>query len=106
LLEVANAWDFLDMDEETEELAWRRKIFRTPWKRKLAIWVLPILYFLCASVSLYLAYLCLTGGFEAKTLLIAWTYVVLSAIGALAALSYGDNLKNADRAASRWLGMT
>jgi len=30
LAEVASAWDFLEMDDETSELSWRRKWWRAP----------------------------------------------------------------------------
>lgn len=106
LLEVANAWDFIDMDDETGELFWRRKILRSVKARLVLIRVLAILYFVLASISLFLAYLCLTGSFDGRTLWIAWAYVLLSGGVALGALMYGDNLRDAHKVVHRWLGMT
>lgn len=105
LLEVAAAWDFVDMDEETGELSWRRRCFRAATTRKIVARALAVLYFLLGTASLWLAYLSVTGVFHGKQLWIAWTYVVLCALGALACLLYGDALRGADRAARRWLGM-
>lgn len=105
LLEVGRAWDFIDMDDETGELFWRRKFFRPAWARNTAIVLLAAAYFVLACAAILLAYVCLTGNFDGKALWIAWTYAILSALGALAALTYGDNLKDASKAISRWLGL-
>lgn len=105
LLEVASAWSFIDMDDETNELSWRIKAFRSARLRKLCIAVLALLYFVLAFVSLSLVYVCLSGDVEGKVLRIGWTYAVLTGVGAFAALSYGDNLKDAHVAVSRWLGL-
>ncbi len=106
LLEVAAAWDFIDMDDETGELGWRRKRLRSVKARSWIIRILDVAYFVLASVSLWLAYLCVSGTFRGTTLWIAWVYVILGGSGAFGCLAYGDNLKDADRAARRWLGMT
>ena len=105
LAEVALAWDFLEMDDETAELSWRRGWWKTARNRKFAINALAIFYFLLAAISLWLGYVCLTGSLEGKALWIAWSYAILSAFGAASCLSYGDNMKGADRAARRWLGI-
>lgn len=105
LLEVASAWSFIDVDDETNELSWRIKAFRSARFRKFSITVLAALYFVLAFVSLTLAYVCLSGDVEGKMLRIGWTYVVLTGLGAFAALAYGDNLKDAHVAVSRWLGL-
>lgn len=105
LLEVGGAWRFIDMDDETGELTWRRKCLRTARTRRVVVWVLNVVYFGLAGTSLWLAYLCLSGRFDGHTLWVAWTYVVLCGGGAFAALAYGDGLNDASRAATRWLGM-
>jgi hypothetical protein len=105
LLEVAAAWDFIDMDDETGELSWRRSWFHTAMTRKIVVRTLAFLYFLLGIAALSLAYLSVTGAFDGKQLWLAWTYTVLSAFGAFWCLSYSDTLRDADRAARRWLGM-
>lgn len=105
LLEVAGAWDFLDMDDETGQLTWRRKRFRVASARKFAVRALNVLYFVLASISLWLAYLCVTGALAGGTLWAAWAYAIMSGFAAFGCLAYGDNLKDADKAARRWLGM-
>lgn len=106
LLEVGAAWDFIDIDDETGELMWRRSGLRTAKAREWIALALGALYFLLASLSLWLTYLCVKGIFVGDALWVAWVYAVLSGLGAFGCLFYGDNLKNADRAARRWLGMT
>lgn len=105
LLEVASAWSFIDIDDETNELSWRIKAFRSARFRKFSIAALAVLYFVLAFVSLTLLYVCMSGDLEGKVLQIAWAYVVLTGFGAFAALAYGDNLKDAHVAVSRWLGL-
>lgn len=105
LLEVGATWDFFEMNDETGVLTWRRESLRSVETRKILIRVLVGLYVVLGSVSLWLAYSCLTGVFEGRTLWVAWVYVVLGAFSAFGCLSYGDNLKGADKAARRWLGI-
>ncbi len=106
LLEVGVAWDFIDMDDETGELSWRRKIFRTARARKIVVRTLRLVYFGLASLALWLIYLCLTGNADGHTLWVVWAYAILTAAGALAALAYSDNLNDASKAARRWLGLS
>ncbi len=106
LLEVGAAWDFIDMDDETGELSWRRKIFRTARARKIVVRTLRLVYFGLASLALWLIYLCLTGKADGHTLWVVWAYAILTAAGALAALAYSDNLNDASKAARRWLGLS
>jgi hypothetical protein len=105
LLEVGGAWDFIDMDDETGELTWRRKLFRAPRRRRVVVWTLNVAYFVLAATSLWLAYLCLTGQLDGRALWIAWVYAILCGAGAFAALAYGDSLNDASKAAERWLGL-
>lgn len=106
LFEVANAWDFLEMNDETGELSWRRKRLRSPRVRKVVVRIMFGLYFVSGSLSLYLAYLCWIGRLGSQNSWIAWVYVAIFGLGAFVALFYGDTLKDADKAARRWLGMT
>lgn len=105
LLEVSSAWDFLDMDDETQDLRWRRSRYASPRFRRVLGWVLTGLYFLLASCSLFLAYLVVVGGFGEKATVIAWAYVVLGSFGAFFCLAYQENLGGAGKAANRWLGL-
>lgn len=105
LLEVATAWDFLDMDDETGELRWRRGWLRAARARKVAVRVLDVLYFLLGTTSLGLGYLCMSGALKGSALWIGWVYTVLLGFVAFGCLAYGESLKCAHRAAGRWLGM-
>lgn len=106
LLEVSNSWDLLDLNDETGDLYWRRKILRSQKVRKRIILVFTIFYFVLAFISLTLAYHAMVGTFEGLTLWVAWAWTILTAFGAFSCLAYGDTLKEADKAARRWLGMS
>lgn len=105
LLEVSNAWDFLEMEDETEELRWRRSRYSSAKFRRVLGWVLTALYFVLASFALFLAYRAVIGGFGERVTVIAWIYVGLGLFGALFCLAYQENLSSAGKAANRWLGL-
>jgi len=105
LLEVATAWDFFDMDDQTGELRWRRDWLRAAKTRKIAVRLLDTFYLLLGTASFGLGYWCVSGALTGSKLWIGWIYAVLFGFGAFACLAYGDNLKGAHRAAGRWLGM-
>jgi len=105
LSEVAGVWDFLDMNDETGELYWRRSFLKSTRARKNAVRFLLVMYFILAFSALWLAYWSVIGRFEGNTLGVAWMYSVLGLLGAFFCLFYGEALKDADKAARRWLGM-
>lgn len=105
LLEVGNSWSFLDVDDASGELRWRRPMFARKDQRRRIVLSLNILYFLAAFASVVLVYLCLAGSFSGLTSAIAWLYVILGLSAAFASLSYADSLRDAGKAAERWLGM-
>lgn len=105
LLEVSNAWDFLEMEDETEEIRWRRPRYASAKFRKVLGWMLTALYFVLASFALFLAYRAVAGGFGERAIVIAWIYVGLCLFGAFFCLAYQENLSAAGKAANRWLGL-
>lgn len=105
LLEVGGAWGFIDMDDETGEIKWRRELFRTPRARRIVVRILSVVYFVLGVISLSLGYACVTGQMDGHALWIAWVYAILCGGGASAALVYGDSLNDAGKAAERWLGL-
>lgn len=105
LVEVANSWDLLDMDDETGDLDWRKKRFRKAKTRRNTVWLMSVLYFGLAAISLILGYRAITGDFVGLALWNAWAYTILCGVGAFGSLVYGDRLKEAGKAAQRWLGM-
>ena len=105
LLEVANSWELLDMDDETGSLHWRRKLFSSAKARRNIIWLMYTFYFGLAATSLVLGYRAITRDLEGLNLWVTWAYSILCAFGAFASLVYGDTLKDASKAAQRWLGM-
>lgn len=105
LLEVSNAWDFLEMEDETEDIRWRRPRYASAKFRKVLGWVLTVLYFVLASCALFLAYLAIAGGFGERSTAVAWIYVALGLFGGFFCLAHQENLRAAGKAANRWLGL-
>lgn len=105
LLEVSSAWDFLDMEDETQELRWRKPRYANAKFRKVLVWVLTALYFVLASFALFLAYRAIAGGLGERAAVIAWVYASLGFFGAFFCLAYQENLSAAGKAANRWLGL-
>jgi hypothetical protein len=105
LLEVADAWDLLDMANESGELHWRRRRFASPAFRRVLGWVLLASYFVLAGLALVLGYLNVVVGFDEIGPTVVWIYVLFMTLGAFWCLTYQENLKNAGKAAQRWLGL-
>lgn len=103
--EVANAWSFLDMNDETGEVFWRRRWFRSSIIRKVIVWAFPALYVVSASLALWFGWQAAMGRVQGIMMLAFWIYAVGSALAAAFFLTYGDNLKEAQRAAARWMGL-
>ena len=105
ILEVSTSWDFLDMDDETEGLRWRRPHFSNPRFRKRIGIALTVFYLISASCALFLSYAILIGGFSHTAAVIGWVYVGFGLFGAFVSLMYQESLRAAGKAANRWLGL-
>jgi hypothetical protein len=105
LLEVSAAWDFLDMDDETGEVYWRRRWLGSGRIRRLIFWCFPALYFVFAGIGFWLAYLGVRSPPEGGVGFGIWVYALACLGTAIFFLSYSDSLKEAHRAASPWLGL-
>lgn len=103
--EVANAWSFLDVNDETGEVFWRRRWLRSSIIRKAIVWAFPALYVVSASLALWFGWQAAMGRVQGIMMLAFWIYAVGSALAAAFFLTYGDNLKEAQRAAARWMGL-
>lgn len=105
LAEVAHVWDLLEMDDDTGELHWRRRWFARPAFRRLLGWLLLLSYFVLASTALFVAVRAGSGGFDETATVAAWLCVLVMGMAAFWCLGYQGTLKDAGKAAQRWLGL-
>lgn len=105
LAEVAHVWDLLEMDDDTGELHWRRRRFASPVYRRVLSWLLLLSYLVLASTALFLAIRAGKSGFGGTGLVIMWFLVLMMGVTAFWCLAYQGTLKDAGKAAQRWLGL-
>lgn len=105
LLEVSESWDFLDMDDETKEVKWKKERYSDPnkrnWSRRLFSWS----YFVCMGLALFIGYLMLATSLGPAYSAVGWVYVFFFAGLAFWCLSKSDGLNTANIAVPRWLGL-
>ena len=103
LLDVATAWELLDMSDKTGKIQWRAKRHQKPRHRQMERWVLMALYVMYAFVGFMLGYLALGAKSGALTSWVVWLYVVLFVGAAFYCLARHDTLVTAERAMERWI---
>jgi len=104
LLDVSDGWEFFIFDAATSLVRWRNPRHINTRTRKRKVLMLNVGYFSLGCPGLFLAYWIVAGRFMQQFAVVAWVYVVLAAIGAIACLIKGDRLKDAGLAAE-WLGL-
>ena len=105
LLEVCSAWEMLDIDDETGEIRWRRKLYRQVWFRQLARWGALVLYVVLASVAGLCALRAYAGGWDGVAPWVLWVYAGAAGVMAVRCLTYNFDIAQAHKAARRWLGL-
>lgn len=60
--EISNAWEFLEVDDETGEISWRRRFLQQARIRRAIIWGFPVLYAASAIFAVWMGYLAVTTG--------------------------------------------
>jgi len=105
MLEIANAWTFFDMDDETGEISWRRKFLSKTWARRAIIWGFPVFYAVSFMLAIWMGYLAVARSTTMLASVVLWVYASGLTLAAIFFLTYGDNLKDAERAARRWIGL-
>ncbi|WP_155617076.1 hypothetical protein [Xanthomonas translucens] len=104
LLDVSDGWELFTFDVATSQVRWLNPNYVNASTRKRKVLMLNVGYFLLGCPGLLLAYWILTEKLAQQFAVVAWVYVVLAAIGAIACLINSDQLKDAGRAAE-WLGL-
>ncbi|WP_115526957.1 MULTISPECIES: hypothetical protein [Xanthomonas] len=102
LLDVSDGWSLFTFDVATSQVHWRNPKNISAITRKRKVLMLNVGYFLLGCPGLFLAYWIVTGKLAQQFAVLAWVYVALAAIGAMACLIKGDQLTDAGRAAE-WL---
>lgn len=105
LLEVGSAWDMLDMDDETGEIRWRRKLHRRAWFRRSAKWISLVLYVVFAVIAGLCALRAYAGGWSFAAPWMLWLYAGSAGVFAARCLVYNTDIAQAHTAAKRWLGI-
>ncbi|CAE6709292.1 hypothetical protein XA1311A_06350 [Xanthomonas arboricola] len=102
LLDVSEGWGFFTFDVATSKVRWRNPKNISALTRKRKVLMLNAGYFLSGCPGFLLAYWIVAGKLGQQHAFVAWVYVALAAVGAIACLIKGEQLKDAGRAAE-WL---
>lgn len=106
LMEVASAWELIEVDDGTGSVIWRKKRHRSPiWRRWIARAHL-LGYFVSAMAAALLAYGLLAGDSGSPVSVSWWAWVVIGAVFALWSLHRHELLRDGSRSIKRWLGLS
>lgn len=105
IVDVANAWDLVEIDDATGEIRWRRKWFGNPKTRNIIAVALMVGYGVAAMVALLLGYILVIGKVTASVSFGYWLWVIIDVAVAWRCLSQSDLLLNGGKSLERWLGM-
>lgn len=105
IVDVANAWDLVEIDDSTGALHWRRKWYGNPKTRATVAMAFLAGYWLAGMGALLLGYVLIIGKATASVALIYWVWVLISLAGAWWCLSQSELLRNGSKSLERWLGM-
>lgn len=106
LLEVSAAWEFLEADDDAQTVDWKVARHRAARNRGLEIAVFAVLYWLLALLAIYFFVDAVVASQGGLTSITRWALTVELTVFALACLVRSESLKEADKAAPRWLGLS
>jgi hypothetical protein len=102
LLDVSECWELFDMDAASGEVHWKKGRHADPAYRAREMRLFGALYYLLTGLAGGLSYLLLVSSFLPTG---EWSVVFLLFVLGIFCLSRSDNLKTAQAAAPRWLGL-
>lgn len=105
IMEVADAWPLIDLDDVTGELKWRKAGYGNSATRKLLSRVLLAGYFVSALSAAVLGYILVVSQISGRTAFVYWLWVVIGGTIALWCLHRSNLMKDGGPALERWLGM-
>ena len=105
LVEISDAWDFLEIEDETQSLRWKAPKHAKPScrRREFRLWMLA--YWVLGLLAIGMMIHALTGSAEGTALIVHWVLAIELAVFAAACLLRGENLKAAHAAVPRWLAL-
>lgn len=104
LLEVASAWDLLDMQDETGEVYWRNRLLESEHLRRFAKRSAMVLYVVLAGAAALFGLGAYAGGWSIAAPWVLWVYAGFAAVLAFRCLDYGIEIERAHVAVKRWCG--
>ena len=106
LMEVASAWELIEVEDGTGTLIWRKKRHRSPsWRRWIGRAHL-LGYFVSAMAAALLAYGLVVSDLGLPVSASWWAWVVIGAVFALWSLHRHELLRDGSRSIERWLGLS
>lgn len=105
IMEVADAWPLVDLDDASGEVRWRSQRHASPATRRLLANAFLVGYFASALCAGLLAYVLVVAQMSARASFAYWAWVVIVGVAALYCLHRSDLLRTAGPSLRRWLGV-
>ncbi|MEN1971285.1 hypothetical protein WCE34_02895 [Luteimonas sp. MJ204] len=102
LLEVANAWDLIDLQDDTGEVYWRSRFLGSERLRRFVKGSAMASYVMLAAAAVLLGLGAYAGGWAIAAPWVLWVYAGFAAVLAFRCLDYGIEVERAHVAANRW----
>lgn len=106
LLEVCEAWELIDMDDQTGELRWRRSRHDSAGKRRWIGRGHLLGYVVTAFCSMMLAYLLVMSRVPLSAATAWWLWAAIGAAYALWSIHRRELMKTGSEALERWVGLS
>lgn len=105
IMEVADAWPLIDLDDATGELRWRKPRHASPTTRRLLSRAFLLGYFVSGLSAAMLGYVLVVSQIGGRITFVYWLWVVIGGTVALWCLHRSELIKDGGTALERWLGM-
>ncbi len=105
LAEVCNAWNLLEIDDETSVVNWKSTRHRERARRKREIRLYMALYWLLAMAGILIAFYAFISTQGGLAAIVRWVLAIELAVFAVHCLIRSENLKAAHEAIPRWLNL-
>ncbi|QZN79091.1 hypothetical protein K5K93_10600 [Stenotrophomonas sp. DR822] len=105
IMEVADAWPLIDLDDITGELRWRKPKYANPATRRLLSRAFLTGYFVSALAAAMLGYILVVSQIGGRIAFVYWLWVVIGGTVALWFLHRSKLIHDGGPALERWLGM-
>jgi len=103
--EVCNAWDLLEIDDQTFAVNWKSRKHRKPASRQWEIRLFMVLYVFLGVSGILLVFHTIESSQDGVAAIVHWMLAIELVVFALACLIRSENLKAAHEAIPRWLDL-